>query len=88
MENLEITNIKLKILENSKILAIANIVLNESIVISGIRLFNGKDGYYILFPARNGKNNRKYDVVFPCNNELRKMILKKIQEKFIEERTK
>ena len=83
MNNLEITNIRLKLVENSRILAIASITINDAIVISGIRLFEGKKGYYILFPERNSKN-RKFNVVFPCSNELREKILNEIQSKFID----
>lgn len=83
MNNLEITNIRVKLVENRNILAIATITLNDAIVISGIRLFEGKKGYYILFPARNSKN-RKFNVVFPCSNELREKILNEIQIKYVD----
>lgn len=83
MENIEITNIRLNLIENSNILAVATITLNDAIVISGIRLYEGRKEYYILFPARNNKN-RKFNVVFPCNNELREKILNEIQIKYID----
>jgi len=83
MKDLEITNIRVKVLENNKVLAIATITLNDSIIISGIRLFEGKNGYYILFPARKSKN-RKFNVVFPCSNKLREKILNEIQVKYID----
>ena len=51
----------------------------------GIRLYKGKGGYYILFPARKNKDGKKYHVIFPCNNELREMILEEISSKYISE---
>ena len=51
----------------------------------GIRLYNGKNGYYILFPSRKNKDGKKYQVIFPCNNELREMILEEIKSKYISE---
>lgn len=88
MENLEITNIRLNLVENNNILAIATVTLNDMLVISGIRLYEGKKGYYIIFPARRNKDNRKYNVVYPCNNELREKILNEIQVKYIDEKSK
>ena len=48
----EITNTKLNIVKNNKILAYATITLNDCIIVSGIRLYEGNKGRFIVFPKR------------------------------------
>ena len=79
----EITNTKLNIVKDNKILAYATVTLNECIIISGIRLYEGNKGRFIVFPTRTSKNGKKYNVAFPCEEELRKAILQEIEVEYL-----
>lgn len=81
----EITNIKLNIVKNNKILAYATVTLNDCIIISGIRLYEGNKGRFIVFPKRTSKNGKQYNVAFPCKDEMREVILQEIELKYLEE---
>ncbi len=81
----EITNIKLNIVKNNKILAYATVTLNDCIIISGIRLYEGNKGRFIVFPKRTSKNGKQYNVAFPCKDEIREVILQEIELKYLEE---
>ena len=85
MSNLEVTDVRINFVKDSNILAIGTITLNGAIVVSGIRLYKGKNGYYILFPVRKNRAERRFNVVFPCDNELRELILQEIKNKYISE---
>ena len=49
--------------ENSKLLAFCRIVLNDQFIISGVRIYEGKNGPFIRFPQEyNQTNNKGYDI--------------------------
>ena len=82
---MEITNIKLNIIEGSKILAYATVTINDCIVISNIRLYEGSKGKFIVFPSRRSKKGKNYDIVFPCKDDIRELILRKIEIQYLSE---
>ena len=82
---MEITKTIIYRVNRGKMLAYATVTLNDSIVISGIRLYEGDNGRFILFPSRTSKKGRKFDVAFPCKDEMREMILKEIEIEYLNE---
>jgi len=82
---MEITKTIIYRVNRGKMLAYATVTLNDSIVISGIRLYDGDNGRFILFPSRTSKKGRKFDVAFPCKDEMREMILKEIEIEYLNE---
>ena len=82
---MEITNTRINLVNNNKILAYASVTLNDCIVITGIRLYEGNKGKFIVFPSRRSKNNKNFDIVFPCKDELRKLILDEIEKQYMTE---
>ena len=79
----KITNIKLNIVKDNKILAYATVTLNDCIIISGIRLYEGNKGRFIVFPKRTSKNGKQYNVAFPCKDEVRQVILQEIEVEYL-----
>ena len=55
---MEITNVKLNLIEGSKILAYATVTINDCIVISNIRLYEGSKGKFIVFHSRRSKKGK------------------------------
>lgn len=82
---MEITKTIIYRVNRGKMLAYATVTLNDSIVISGIRLYEGDNGRFILFPSRTSKKGRKFDVAFPCKDEMREIILKEIEFEYLNE---
>lgn len=82
---MEITKTIIYRVNKGKMLAYATVTINDSIVISGIRLYEGDNGRFILFPSRTSKKGRKFDVVFPCKDEIREMILREVEIEYLNE---
>lgn len=62
MENLDVKVLKMdKIPQGGRIKAYVSIVINEAILVKGIRLIDGKDGLFIAMPAELGHNDRWYE---------------------------
>ena len=82
---MEITKTIIYRVNKGKMLAYATVTINDSIVISGIRLFEGDNGRFILFPSRTSKKERKFDIAFPCKDEIREMILREVEIEYLNE---
>ena len=82
---MEITKTIIYRVNRGKMLAYATVTLNDSIVISGIRLYEGDNGRFILFPSRTSKKGRKFDIAFPCKDEIREMILREVEIEYLNE---
>lgn len=75
---MEITEVKIfKTNLNEPVLARANVVLNNYLIIRGITLIEGKNGRFISMPSRmlrdkEDTNKKSYrDMVHPLNNDIR-----------------
>lgn len=75
---MEITEIKIFKMENKgKLLAYANVVLNNSIVLRGIKIIDGSKGRFIAMPAKldaKAKLPRYREFYHPINSNTRAVI--------------
>lgn len=74
---MEITEVKIKLMNQGKLLAYANIVLNNSIILYGIRIIDARKGKFIAMPSKLDLKARvpKYREFFhPINSEAREII--------------
>lgn len=73
--------------------ASVTVYLDNSLVIHQLRVINGKGGLFVAFPNtgdmklygdKNGGTKKRYnDIVHPCTEELRKEIVNKVLEKYV-----
>ncbi len=54
--------------------AFADIEVNESILIKGLQVMNGKNGIFVSMPRQKGKDNRWYESVRTLNAETKDRI--------------
>lgn len=59
----------------------AQVTLDDSIKITGLKVFSGQDGFYLTYP-RNPKSKKNLCFVFPTNPALRKSIEKSVIAEF------
>ena len=59
--------------EDSRMKAIATITLDESFVVTGIRVIQGDDKMFIAMPSRKISEGVYDDIAHPVNQETRKM---------------
>ena len=83
---LKINEVKIKKINNGDLLCYASILIDNSIVIDGIKLLQGENGRYIIMPVRKLKGvDTKRNYSYPINNETREKILQEISNKYDEE---
>lgn len=74
---LEITEVKVypfKGKRNDTLMAFASVTLNSCIVITGIRIIDGRKGAFVSMPQTKGSDDKWYDVTFPLTGEAREDI--------------
>ena len=74
--DIKVTSARIYNIENSvgRVKAIASIVINNSICIKGIKIIEDDNGLFIAMPNRKLISGKLEDLVFPINNETRKII--------------
>ncbi len=82
---LEISNVKMHLLkEDSKVKALVSLVLEEHIVIHGIKVVEGSSGLFVAMPSRKNKDNEYKDIVHPVTNEFRQVLQDTVLEVYKE----
>lgn len=60
--------------ENSSLLAVCEVILNECFTIKGIQLMDSIRGRFVKMPSVKGKDGKYRDIAFPITKEARKII--------------
>lgn len=82
---LDITEVRFKKIEKGNFLGYASVCISDLVVIKEIKLFEGKDGRYIIMPGIKLKEKDRFrNFAYPINEEARLQLLKVISEKYDE----
>ena len=73
---LNITDTKVRIIENSdsKLKAIASIVIDGCFAVHDIKIIDGNDGVFIAMPSRKTTEGTFKDIAHPINTETRDFV--------------
>lgn len=86
---MEITNVRITKMSNKgKLLAYAVVVLNNSIILKGIKIIDGSRGIFIAMPSkRNSKSNtpKFREFYHPINSNARAQIVDAVLEAYEKE---
>ena len=66
--------------------AFVDIVINEAILIKGIRIVDGKSGLFISMPSEKAKDNKWYESVRCLTKEIREQISEEVISSYMAER--
>jgi len=76
---MEITRVNIGLCEDARIKAYATITIDDCFVIQGLRLTHSpKKGYYLFMSGRKMADGTYVDIVYPLDNETRRMIQEKV----------
>lgn len=70
--------------ETSKTKAFVDLELDETLVIKGLTLVEGKKGLFISFPSKKGKNGKYYNSVYSLDKEWEKLLMDACVKKYNE----
>jgi stage V sporulation protein G len=78
----EITEVRISLRDEEKLKAFASITLDGCLVVRGLRVINGSNGYFVSMPSKRRRNGMYQDIFHPINNETRKLIEDKVLDAF------
>ena len=81
---MEITEVNIKLLDDQKVKAYANVVFDNVLAIHNIKILDGKKGFFIAMPSKK-VGDRFRDIIHPLNSDFRNEIQDTILKKFNEE---
>jgi stage V sporulation protein G len=81
---MNITSVNVHILnrEDSKVKAIATVILDDCFAIRGIRVIEGEKGLFIAMPSVKNSNGDYKDICHPINQETRDLFEKAIFDEY------
>ena len=85
---MEITDVQIiKTEGKGQLLAYANVVLNDALVMKGIKIIDGTKGKFIVMPSQSlirKKEIKRFEYYHPINNEMRLLLTNAILDKYSE----
>lgn len=69
---------------NSKTKAFIDLTLDDTLIIKGLRLVDGKDGLFLSFPSTKGKDGKYYNSVYYLDKEWIKLLQDVCVKKYYE----
>ena len=75
---MEITEVRVTLRNEEKLRGFANITLDNQIVIRGLKIIAGTNGYFVSMPSRKRPDGSHQDIAHPVNSETRKMVEDKV----------
>ena len=86
---MNITEVEIYKLTDSKTLALASITLNNEFVITGLKVVDGANGLFVAMPSKKNTNEnseKQYsDIPFPITKQARETIQSAVLDKFNED---
>jgi stage V sporulation protein G len=83
---MKITEVRVSLRDDAKLKAFASITLDDSFVIRGLKIIEGKTGTFVAMPSRRRKDGEYQDIAHPINNEAREEMERIILAEYQRER--
>lgn len=79
---MEITEIRITMRNEEKLKAFVNVTFDSAFVIRGLKIINGKKGYFVSMPSKRRPDGTYQDMAHPISTEVRRDLEKKILEAY------
>ncbi len=71
---MKITDVRLRLKDETKLKAVASITIDECFVVHDIKVIDGKDGLFISMPSKKTRDGEHKDIAHPIKTETREDI--------------
>ena len=75
---MDITDVKIRLLEKDKLKAVASVTFENCLVVHDIKVIESNKTLFIAMPSRKGKDGEYKDIAHPINAEMRKILSEKV----------
>jgi stage V sporulation protein G len=80
--NVKVTYVKVFLKRHPTARAYVNIVLDDSLMIRGLRIIHESRGYFVARPSKTVRGGRKCDIAHPITAEARQIIEEALTQKY------
>ena len=81
---MQITEVRVFPVDEDKLKAFASIVIEDAFVVSDIKIIEGRHGRFLSMPSIKRKNGTFRDIAHPLNQDTRRMLEKRIFDRYDE----
>ncbi|MDE7373513.1 MAG: septation regulator SpoVG [Clostridia bacterium] len=77
---MQITDVKIRMVnaENSKLKAVASLIIDDCLAVHDIKIIEGDNGEFIAMPSRKTPSGEFKDIAHPINSDTREVMRKAI----------
>ena len=81
---MQVTDVRIKLIkqDDTKLRAVASVIIDNAFVVHDIKVIEGNNGYFIAMPSRKTLDGEYRDIVHPLNTETREEIRAAILKEF------
>lgn len=69
-----VTKVVVRKYESGSLKGFATVTLDDELVLTGLKIVNGKKGLFVAMPSEAGADDKYYDIYYPVNQDLRNKI--------------
>jgi stage V sporulation protein G len=81
---MEITEVRVTLRDEDKLKAFANITIDNQIVIRGLKIIAGPNGFFVSMPSRKRPDGSHQDIAHPVSKDARKKLEESVLEAYEE----
>jgi len=82
---MEITEIRISLRDDEKLCGFANIILDDTFVVRGLKIIRGMDRYFVAMPSRRKRDGSFADIAHPITVEFRNKMEKAVLDAYWKE---
>lgn len=80
---MKITDVKIKKVETeNRLKAVASIVFDGELIVSGIKVIDGQYGLFVAMPNKKDENGKFIDIAHPVNAKMRELITNSVLDAY------
>ncbi|MBN2104567.1 SpoVG family protein [bacterium] len=82
---MEVTEVRISLRDDDKLCGFANIILDNTFVVRGLKIICGVDRYFVAMPSRRKRDGSFADIAHPITSEFRKKMEKAVIDAYWKE---
>lgn len=79
---MKVTDVRVRLFENKSLKGFADVTLDESLVLTGIKIIDSSKGLFVGMPSTQGSDDKYYDIYYPVTKEFREALTDAILDEY------
>ena len=71
-----------KLTKGGPVMAFVDLVVNDALLLKGLRIVKGSKGLFVSMPQEKGKDDRWYNTIHCLTNETRDFVMRSVLEAY------